>query len=148
MTAEEFTLPEAEIVTSLGLARALVREVRGADLIRGQDWQHVQGTVRYSTAGRDRLLARLNVVLTKKKSEGADASVHPLAPEPGDHRELICEKKPRNRRIVFARLGDALVRVRVKDSTRILPGMTLRCAFVQADLWELAQPLPRSRGRW
>lgn len=40
------------------------------------------------------------------------------------------------------------MRVRVKDSRNFTKGMELNAAWVQQDLWECTQRMPRYRGRW
>jgi hypothetical protein len=89
---------------------------------------------------------------------GQPAAVTPAAsptppdlgpPRPGDQRELVCVRTyPLNRRIVLATLGTAEVRVRLRDSANLRPGMRLTCRFLQADLWELATRCPRFPGKW
>jgi hypothetical protein len=144
-----FPHAETEIVATLGLARAVVRDVRSDHLTRGTHWQHVAGAVCYSDEGRTLLFNLLKAEPQKNSAEIGPAEIAPpAAPPPPAKQSLVCTRTPRNRRIVFAKLGGELMRVRVRDSANILPGMTLLCAHVQADLWELAQPLPRARGRW
>lgn len=48
-----------------------------------------------------------------------------------------------NRRLVAGLLGEDAVRVRVKNNQNLRVGMELRCIHVEADLYELAERLPR-----
>ena len=71
-------------------------------------------------------------------------------PKPGDEANLeVIRTYPLNRRIVLARLADGREAcVRVRDSGHLLAGMTMRCRFVAAGRWDLAQRLPRWKGKW
>ena len=133
-------------MAELGLARALVRTVRTEQLTRGTHWNQQANEVRYSAEGRTLLFS----ILKAQPEKNSPAAPDEPAPTPATARraELVCAKIPRNRRIIFATLGAETLRVRVRDNTNILPGMKLTCTHLQADLWELSQPLPRSRGRW
>jgi hypothetical protein len=148
LNAPTFIHAEADLVAALGLARALVRDVRTEQLTRGTHWQHVAGAVRYSDEGRDRLHLILKAEPQKNLAEiPAEPGAEPA--EPSGLRELVCLRTyTMNRRIVQAQLGEEIVRVRVKDSAKLTAGMVMRCTHVQADMWELAQPLPRWRGKW
>lgn len=148
MNASPFTHAEADLVAALGLARAVVRTVRSEQLTRGTHWHTIAGEVRYSDEGRTLLFSILKAEPQKNLAEiRPDPGAEPA--EPGGPRELVCVRTyTMNRRIVQARLGDEIVRVRVKDSAKLIEGMTMRCSHVQADMWELVQPLPRWRGKW
>lgn len=146
MNASPFIHAEADLVAALGLARAVVRTVRTERLTRGTHWNQTANEVRYSAEGRTLLFSILKAE-PEKNPPGPPGEAEPLPP-PARRADLLCAKIPRNRRIVLATLDGEPMRVRVRDSARILPGMTLTCTHVQADLWELSQPLPRSRGRW
>ena len=52
-----------------------------------------------------------------------------------------------NHRIVAGHINQEPVRVRVRSSAKLRPGMVLRCALVEADLYELAERLPRWAGK-
>lgn len=68
---------------------------------------------------------------------------------PADVAELIVVRVyPLNRRIVLAARDGARVRVRVPNSKNLVPGMAMKCRHRDGDLWELAQRLPRWRGKW
>ena len=64
--------------------------------------------------------------------------------------DLTCVKcyKP-NTRILEAKtaVGEKAL-VRVKDNRNFLPGMVMKCRFTGTPVWELAQRLPRRRGKW
>lgn len=192
MSAERFPHAEAELVANLGLARKRVREVRASTLVRGDDWSHTGGQVRYSDTGQKKLLDALRVSgdgaprppdpapalqsagdLAPKKIEKAvlsgvavsgadfgvpaaelaqqratDATAALQAPTIGEIRELVMVRTYPNRNIVQATHAGGHVRVRLKDSGKMIPGMVMKCAFVGNGLWRLAQPLPRWRGKW
>lgn len=61
MTAAAFPHTERELVASLGLTQKAVRSVRADDLDRTIDWDTVGGEVRYSAAGRAKLLSLLKI---------------------------------------------------------------------------------------
>lgn len=67
-----------------------------------------------------------------------------------EHELVVVRTYALNRRIVLAKLklGNQPARVRVRDSGKLTPGMIMRCVFVELDLWNLNQRLPRHRGRW
>lgn len=156
MSANRFVLTEAALSIELGLPQKNLRSVRGAQLTRGQHWQHVANEVRYSAEGRAALLTALNVAepvkdLAPKKSPEEASPIPPasIPPRPGDVRELVCVRTyPLNHRIVLARLGPQKVRVRLADSRNIIAGMSLTCRLLKGDLWELARKLPRWRAKW
>lgn len=67
----------------------------------------------------------------------------------GARHELVVAKiYLNNPRIVQARFGRVLVRVRVKDSENLTPGLAMQCTWIEADLWQLATRLPRWKGKW
>lgn len=178
MSADRFPHAEGELVSSLGLARKRVREVRSSALVRGDDWSHTGGQVRYSEGGLKKLLSALRIPpsgepiapppapaaaetppapedLAPKKIEKVPAAQIPprAAPAPGplkrgDVHELVMVRTYQNRQIVLAEFGDVPARVRVRDSAKLIRGMKMKCAFLERDLWRLAQPLPRWRGKW
>ena len=110
-------------------------------------------------AAQPGLLTRMIGALKKSPEPEAEAveegpaeepAAAPPARELGAIEELKCTKcyKP-NKLIVEATTGSgesALVRVR--DNTNLQPGMLMKCRFTGGRLWELAQRLPRQRGRW
>ncbi len=166
MSADRFPHAESELVSRLGLARKRVRDVRAAALVRGDDWTHTGGMVRYSEEGQKKLLAALSVppdgaavpppaapaapaaapehLAPKKTEEPAPAEGEP---KPGDAHELVVTKKFLNRAIVQARFGKTLVRVRVKDSRKLVSGMFIRCQHIEKDLWKMTERLPRFPGK-
>ena len=78
------------------------------------------------------------------------ASGGPAGRAAGAIEDLVCLKCYRpNRQIVEARTGAGEeVLVRVRDNTNLRPGMTMKCRFAGTRIWELAQRLPRRRGKW
>lgn len=165
MSAKRFIFAEAALADELGLPQKNLRAVRTGELTRGEHWQHVANEVRYSEDGRARLFGALNLAppagyLAPKNpaepppagSNGtgpAAAAAAAAPPRHGDVRELVCIRLfPLNKRILAAKLGGLEVRVRVADNRNITLGMALRCRLIGGDLWELARPLPRWRGKW
>lgn len=164
MSEEPNQLGEAELSEQLGVNRAQLRTVRTTDLERGSDWNHVAGAIQYTKAGLEKVLRLLKISrpappapaapppaehsAPKNPPEAGTPAAPPAPPAPGDVRELVMLQTFHNPRIVLARLGDAEVRVRVKDSAKLIRGMKMKCRLLQGDLWSLAQPLPRRRGKW
>jgi hypothetical protein len=176
MTPSKFAHSESALVSSLGLPRKKISALRGSALVRGVDWAHTAGEVRYSDAGRAKLHELLAIPapavaedLAPKdptsppfygvlnSAEDLATALAPLPPDdppdhpprPGEIRVLVCVRTyPLNRRVVQARLGETLVRVRMRTSEHFVPAMELKARFVGADLWELAQRLPRWKGKW
>jgi hypothetical protein len=173
--APEFLHPERALLASLGLPQKKVRELRGSALLRGLDWQHLRNEVLYSATGRAKLLAALHVDLpavptaptppppdlqqaraglvrvladysAPKKSPNRFPPRRPPPPRPGDPNSSCLRTYARNRRIILASHAGAEARVRVKDSRKLRPGMSLKCSYIGGDLWELAQRLPRWPG--
>lgn len=69
---------------------------------------------------------------------------------PGSLESLTCFKLySRNTKIVEAKTAAGeLVLVRVRENKNLRPGMVMKCRFAGTRIWELAQRLPRYRGRW
>jgi hypothetical protein len=181
MSADRFPHAEGELVSRLGLARKRVRDVRASLLVRGDDWNHIGGVVRYSEAGQKKLLDALNVspasapldppavpdgfvgvppavdgpflsrplgYLAPKKSEEPSGAPPPAAAlKPAGEEDLVVTRKFLNRAIVQARFGKTLMRVRVKDSRKLVPGMFIRCQHIEKDLWKMTERLPRFVGK-
>lgn len=66
---------------------------------------------------------------------------------PGVVEITVVRTFPTNRHIIAGLMADQAVRVRVKSSEKLRPGMVLRCAHIAEDLYELAERLPRFIGR-
>lgn len=81
--------------------------------------------------------------------------------------ELVVEHLTRNDKILMASLSEEWIRehgykffhkmgfdpckkmrVRVKTSVNFIPKMTLECRWIQQDLWECTQRMPRWRGKY
>lgn len=156
MTPSRFVHSEATVAQSLNLNRKKISALRGTALLRGEDWSHEHGEVRYSDTGRERLLGLLAVVPPPPPPAAATAEpVEHLAPkkseEPGATTAdiVIVRLYPLNRRIVQGRLeSGASVRVRVRDNRNLTPAMVMPCRHLGADLWELTHALPRWKGKW
>jgi len=70
------------------------------------------------------------------------------AAAPGQVIALRCLRRVLNPHILLATDGVAVMRVRVRHSENFMPGMSLPVRHIQGDLYELARPCPRSKGRW
>jgi hypothetical protein len=93
-------------------------------------------------------LAQRAARAAKNSAEPAAAEVAPPL-EAGEVRELVVLRVySLNRRIVLARFGEIEARVRVRDNRKLQPGMKMRCSYVERDLWDLEQRLPRHPGKW
>ena len=166
-----FVHQERALAESLGLPQKDLRGVRTDELTVGVDWKNIRGEVCYSDAGRIRLLDALKISdvvaavdsapknsfepcaldLERAALLGVLSGRAALAPvlAPGACRTLECVRIfPLNRRIVQARRDGQLVRVRVRDSINFIAGMAMPCRLIDGDLWELAQRLPRWKGKW
>lgn len=151
--AQKFTYVERDLATEFGLAPSILKTARKG-LGRDIDWAVIRGFISYSEEGRARLMVALKI--TAKASEAADPVPPPPAPAEEAPRaaepvveELICLKRyPINRRIVEAKRGPEVVRVRLRDNVNMRPGMAMRCRQVDGTLWELVQKLPRWPGKW
>lgn len=163
MTAADFTIPEGRLAEALGVPRKTVKTVRADALTQGDDWEYINGgTVHYSRGGVTRTLSHLGIPPEKI------ASLLPAAPEPppAAPADLAANEPPPldltepkafdititrrftvNHRLVEGTLDGRTVRVRVKDSQKLRPGMALRCHRVDVDLYQLAERLPRWPGK-
>ncbi len=153
-TTEPFPHAEAELGTRLGLGEKNLRQLRAEVLKRGVDWDLVKGGVCLPQTGLGRLLEATGLpASTPVLAEVTAASATQAAPSArqiGAQEELVCFKCYKlNRRMLEAKTaaGD-LVLVSVRDNSNFLPGMTMKCRFAGTRVWELAQRLPRHRGRW
>lgn len=144
-----FAHAEADLVKTLGLSADALKATR-KKLKRGADWDVVRGFIRYSSDGRSKLFLALKIPAAGEPAPTPDEKKETDGPlQPGARRELVCVRTfALNKRIVYAKFGDAPQRVRLKDSANLRPGMTMTCALVRDDLWELAQRLPRWPGKW
>lgn len=61
MSTDPFVHSERDLVAALGLSQKAVRDVRADGLEQKTDWKMVHGEVRYSDAGKARLLALLKI---------------------------------------------------------------------------------------
>lgn len=161
ITLEQYPHAEQEMAAALGLAHTTLKAQRREVLKRGEDWELVKNCVHYTGAGRAKVLAALKI----SDPEGDAPPPPAAAPEPdsppnnppekiapgipGAMAVLICTKACHpNHRMVLATLEGKPQRVRVRDNQHFIAGMKMECRFVQDNLWDLAQRLPRWRGRW
>lgn len=78
----------------------------------------------------------------------APAEEEPLALEAPEVVEVrVTRCYAHNRRLVAGELDGKAVRVRVRTNGKLRPGMVLRCALVEADLYTLTERLPRWPGK-
>lgn len=157
MSTEAFPFLEDALAADLGVPRRKLRDIRSDELEQKIDWDVVAGAVHLSQVGRAKVFAALKIILPEASSAAAEkispessALGAPAERAAGTLETLTCHKcyKP-NRHIVEAKTAAAeLVLVRVKDNTNLQPGMAMKCRFAGGRMWELAQRLPRHRGRW
>lgn len=152
---------ESDLADQSGLAHDALKATRAEILRRGTDWELVKGRVRYTQAAMSRTLSYLKICDEAPAAEppppGPAAAAH-SAPNPagqkitaaaGELRELVVTKRcAPNRRMVLATLEGAEQRVKVRDNINLIAGMKMQCRLIQGNLWDLAQRLPRWRGRW
>lgn len=123
---------EVDAATHFGVNRRVLREHR-KELAEGEDWTMEENAVTYTPTGLERLQGLLCL---------GEVSPPPLE-------ELTVVNRARNPRLVFARRANGdLVRLRVRSNENFLPGMRAQGQHEAADVWTLAQRLPRWRGRW
>ena len=78
-----------------------------------------------------------------------EATAALAAPQPGAIEELSFVKAfTFNKRVMQARRGEELVRVRVSNPDHFTKGMAFKASHVGADLWELEGRTPRWKGKW
>lgn len=161
MDLNHFSIPEADLPGMLGIGRDELRGLR-QHLADGVDWAFLKKQVRYTPDGVNRLRSILKLPLEPVAS---------IAEEPGldDSKKtapaeelvtLLVWQRVRNSRILEAYLPGSdpahrhnILRVRVRDSknfVRMVNGkpMELKARHLNADLYELATPCPRWKGRW
>lgn len=178
MSSDAFPHLERAVAAQLGITPKDLRGIRAADLTRGEDWEIQAGAVAYSVAGVARLAQLLDVQADGAGVSAAGPEKNPPedrpageaaegAPPLGDEGEaavldplpgralgavedLVCGRCYRpNRKMVEAMTPDGeLVLVRVRDNSNLQAGMVMKCRFAGSRIWELAQRLPRKRGKW
>ena len=155
ITGGPFAILERDLAQQLGLSLDQLAETRKASLKHGVAWKLVSGSVCYSEAGQAQLFGLLKISSETPFSPAPAQPAVDSAPNApaglsaGDVRELVCVRRYSiNFRILVAKLDGKEQRVRVRDSRNFTAGMKLQCRFVQDDLWDLAQRLPRWRGRF
>jgi hypothetical protein len=171
-----FPVFEANLPAMLGINRDGLRNLR-TKLTEGEDWILKKKRVRYSNAGVDRLRGLLNLPIptpataTEADDVTADANV-PVskktapaanAAQPDGNAEVVTLhvwQTVKNPRILEAYLPGTdpkfrknIVRVKVRDSKNFMrfvheKPMELKARHLNADLYELATPCPRYRGRF
>lgn len=147
---------ESALPGKLGVKnRAHLRTLR-AGLLPGIDFAFVKKRVAYSHSGLEKLRAALTLPPEKTAPEANGTHSEPL-PEP----VTLCVWKCQliNKKLILAYPADQeprpenIVRVRVKTAEKFMrfvngKPMELKARLVQGDLYELATPCPRWKGRW
>lgn len=161
-----FLHSERELAVALGVSTKTLRETRAAHLQRGDHWTLIKNEVRYTEAARGLVLARLG--LTAELRVNADHSapnssavllgVAPLTGSAaaegtriaGTIEDLVCHKcyHPNIRMLEAKSSSGEIVLVRVRDNRNLRTGMVMKCKFAGGRIFELAQRLPRFRGKW
>lgn len=147
-----FTTSERRLAERLGVSHKELRKLRAESLERDVHWTHGhQGEVFYSDAGVAQLAALAKIPdgdAAAFTSSPAASPPHLAANPPPDAITLTVTRCPINRRIVLATDPDGNpARVRVRDNGKLRPGMRLTCHHIDADLYSLAQRLPRWIGK-
>lgn len=154
--------PEAAVASALGLTREEVRQIRRERLERGEDWQIEDGSVMWARSALDRvadfgmaaksaaptLEALYALVSAAAEQMAKSAEIPPKArPAKACARLLPLTRRYPNPRLVEVRDGSMLLRVRVRSSRLLLPGMLLPVEPDGHGGW-LCRRLPRRRGKW
>lgn len=172
MTADQFTVSEKRLAEALGLSRATVKDVRANTLEKNSDWIYLDtGAVHFSRTGIERTLAHLGIpaekialLLPAPARQVASAPLADLPPSPSPdlppnepaaldlsapnvEEVSVTRCFSMNKHIIAGVIGERPVRVRVKSSLKLRPGMVLRCTLESGDLYELAERLPRWPGK-
>lgn len=149
------SISEHDLARELGVSRDLVRKARRSlDIPLQMDGK----TAVLPDTEAERVRSHLGAPPTEKDAPclcGASALAPvvtdsaPAAPPPGQ--EVVTLRVHRivqNPHIILATDGLCILRVRVRSSANFIVGMEIPARRIQGDLYELARPCPRARGRW
>lgn len=151
-------VPESHLPNTLGINRDELRELRRAHLIEGTDWFLDGKNITYRPSGLQKIREALKLP-PEEKNAPAPSEEHPQ-PLPEPETLLVWNPRLVNTRILLAYKPDTdphdpknLLRVRVRSSENFVRSvngkpMELKARHIQADLYELATPCPRWKGRW
>lgn len=164
MAATEFPYWESIIPTRIGVPRATARAARKhpSGLIEGKHWAVVGNKICWSEQGV------ISLIDWAQKATGTDEGLEPVpqkngAPEePQQAAEPVLDEPPtekpvhwvrvlklvRNYHIILATHEGQMIRIRVRDNAKFVPGMEVPVRHLQKDLYELAGRNPRWRGKW
>lgn len=201
---KEFIYLECRLRDALGISDGLIKKTRKSILVKGNDFDLVNGKIAYTKATAHRVINHLQNSDASSASTKAKVDVvnRPeilaaalIQPVPGEKQadsadgagetpavrstkllegpwevpdcEMKFHKRPRNPRILQGRIPEEWVklhghdffhrigidprrpqRIRVKDNSKFTERMVVPCRWVQADLWECTQRMPKGRGRW
>jgi len=133
---------EREVAERMGLTIGVVRMLR-TDHLDPADWRRSGREILISDTGRKKMAAALN--LDPVASEELEAPVI--------FADVVVKKIVANPRIVMGAVvgleAQGLVRVRVRDASKLVPGMLLaKCAPKSETLYQYTGRQPRYRGRF
>jgi hypothetical protein len=146
-------LTEYALALQLGLSRDLIREARVA---LGIPKNLVKNQACVTAEAAEQIRGYLGATPSEKTAPAASQAQdsvtvvddQPAAPLPGPVLTLRVLRTVLNPHIILATDGHGILRVRVRSSANFLPNMEIPVRHVQGDLYELARPCPRARGRW
>lgn len=157
---EDFTHFESVLASRMGVNRQILREKRKA-ATEGEHWSWVGGNrVCWSEAG---LVWLENALRAPRNDRGVDPSpesstagneqdAHAALAKPAQKTAVrqfsVVRTFLSNPRLLLATDGLNMVRVRVRNSAGFVKDMLIPCRPVHDDVWELARPCPRWRGKW
>ena len=148
---------ESHLPAVLGINRNELRYMRQNELEEGTHWVWEGKRIAYLPGGVEKIRALLKVddeILTPAQI------VAQFPPLPPPVTLLVWNPRLVNKKLILAYAPDTdphdsknLLRVRVRSSENFLrmvhgKPMELKARHVQADLYELATPCPRWKGRW
>lgn len=149
---------ESALAKAWGVPREDLRAFRLEQLTEGADWAMESRQVTYSAEGKKKAAAAFGVPV-EADAPAPQPSDAPAA-TPGAFATPFCvHRLVTNPKLVLFREKNAVgektgpdLRLRVRDSSRFIPGMDLtgrvRLIPGHTDFYELTCPQPRYRGRW
>jgi hypothetical protein len=146
-------ITEKDLAAELGVSRTVIRDARR---VLGIQKHAVKNAATLDQEEADAVRGYLGCPPTDKNAAQVGLELPPItvvddvpaAAGPGEVKNLRVHRRVLNQRIILAADGNAVVRVRVRNSENFLPGMLIPVRHIQGDLYELARACPRSRGRW
>lgn len=158
------TITESKLAEKLGISREILQRFRASTLNKGVDWSLEKRVVIYRPAGlilAARHLGEIPAESKKKSKKAAKIDRLKVINAPRNRRIVFAvplnsaDKNPKNsnpnkglRTITTADLKQPLLRVRVRDNSKFLPGMEMPVRHIADDVFELTGNQPRYKGRF